>query len=236
MWRGRPRASSLLQFVNLPLQGRAGIGSRSGWRAAAATRIRRFPAHPIEHPAPGGFLSAIRGWWRWWLSREYHSLSAISIGELLEYLALFLDPAVVGEQAKAVFQRVEIKLAVHVVAVPVAEPANPRVDGCQDCLLEPFRLLFFAQNFNAGVELLCPDRLSSIARTAPGVGPDQSCHGRKQFGAGRVHGAAILKRTRPVGITVHDRKGQRRQGLRRKRVGLEPGQFIHSVIMNAMRA
>ena len=61
-------------------------------------------------------------WRRESLGGKNHGLAAIGIGELLEYFALFLDLAVIGEQAKAVFQRVKVELAVDVVAVPIAEP------------------------------------------------------------------------------------------------------------------
>src|SRR5208337_3629381 len=151
----------------------------------------RFPAHPIQHPAPRNFLAAIDRWWRERMRAEHHRLSSIGLGEPLEYPALFLDPPVIGKQAKTVLQRVELELPVHIVAVPIAEPTHAGINGCQNGLLQPFCLLLFVQRFDAGVELLRPNWLPGIA----GICADQSSHRRQQLRAGRIHGAPILQRS-----------------------------------------
>src|SRR5271168_2131042 len=66
--------------------------------------ISRLPTHPIQHPVPRVVLVAIGRRWRERLSGKYHLLPAIRISQLLEYLTLFFDLAVISEQAEAVFK------------------------------------------------------------------------------------------------------------------------------------
>src|SRR5271157_2795572 len=97
--------------------------------ATSASCAHRFPAHPVQHPTPRGFLSAIDRWRRESMRGKVHRLPAVGLGELFEYLALLLHPSVSGKQAKTVFQRVELELPVHIVAVPIAKPAHAGIDG-----------------------------------------------------------------------------------------------------------
>jgi hypothetical protein len=60
---------------------------------------------------------------------------------LLEDAADGFDFAIVGEKAEGVLERVEVVLAVDVVAIPVGEPADALFDGGVDGLVEPLGLL-----------------------------------------------------------------------------------------------
>src|SRR5579864_206195 len=82
-----------------------------------------LPPHPVDHPFPRHVLGVLRRW-RWnWTFRKHHQLSPIRLGKPLEHPSLLLHLAVIGQQAQAVFERIEFKFSAHIMRVPICEPA-----------------------------------------------------------------------------------------------------------------
>ena len=78
---------------------------------------------------------------------KFYRLAAISVCQLLEDSALLFNLAVVGEQAKTVFEAVERESSIDVVAVPIGEPTNAGLNAGCDGALEPLRLLLVGDSF-----------------------------------------------------------------------------------------
>src|ERR1035437_1411618 len=132
-------------------------------RGCASFHIRLwFPVKVIYYPLPGSVVAEIG--WRWWRSRSWKSyrLSSVGICQLLEYPALLLDSSIVGEHAERVFQRVECKFSIHIMAIPISEPPSPCLNRRGTGCLEPLRLLLLLHLFDAGIELPGPDRFLGI--------------------------------------------------------------------------
>jgi hypothetical protein len=104
-------------------------------------------------------------WGRWnWPIRKSYLLPPIRLNQALEHPSLLLHLAVIGQQAQAIFERVEFKLPAHVVTVPIREPADALLDCGRHRNFQPLGLLRFGEAFDAGVEFPRPDRLAQIAR------------------------------------------------------------------------
>src|ERR1039458_1999104 len=153
-----------------------------GGLAASRPSRLRLPLQKIQHPFPGCMKVLFhrrRGRSRSW---KYYRLAAIGSSELFEDPALLFHPSIIGKKPQTVLQRVECELSIHIVAIPIGEPAYARLDGSRDGGFQSFRLLLFRHRLNASIELSSPNRLLRIAR----VRADQSCQGDDQPGAGWV--------------------------------------------------
>src|ERR1019366_6100169 len=93
-------------------------------RPPSAGMVHRLPFQPVQNPLPRSVLRSVTRRRRQIALRENDRLAAIRLRKLFEHPPLFLHPAVVGQQTQAVLQRIELKLLVHIVAVPIAEPAH----------------------------------------------------------------------------------------------------------------
>src|SRR5215469_4820172 len=113
-----------------------------------------FPAHPIAHPLPRHLLGVLRWWRRNRTLRELHFFPSIRLGQALEDFSLFLHPAVIAQQTQAVLERVEFKLPVHVVRIPIREPAHALLNRCRYGNFQPLGLLLLRQAFDARIEFL----------------------------------------------------------------------------------
>ncbi len=71
--------------------------------------------------------------------RACHGFASIMVGKPPKCSALLLDLVVIGHQAKAVFERLEIIVPANVVAGPPSEPADAVVDRVRNGGLEPSR-------------------------------------------------------------------------------------------------
>src|ERR1035437_755363 len=132
-----------------------------------------LPLQEIQHPFPGGIRVVFHRWRGRSRSWKYYRLATVGSSELFEHPALLFHPSIIGKEPKIVFHRVERELSIHIVGIPIGEPAYSRLNGSRDGRFQPFRLLLFRHGLNAAIKLSRPNRLLRIA----GIRADQSCHG-----------------------------------------------------------